>query len=451
MIDISIIWSEILNIITKKTSTVSYEMWFMKLQPYSINNGVLILISPLKNVKEILYTSDYKNILPESIKELNNPNINDYLIIMPDEVSKLNTIEIKKDYKEEESIYNNNLNKNYTFDNLVVGESNRIAKAAAFAVAENPGKEYNPLFIYGGVGLGKTHIINAIGNKIIENNSNIKIIYASTEQFVNDYIDSIRNNKNNDQSFKFREKYRNADILMLDDVQFLRGRDSSQEAVFHTINDLYLLKKQIILTSDRHPSELTFLEDRLRSRFQQGLNVSISSPDFETRVAIIQKKSFEKSFVFSKDIINFLAENITSNIREIEGALSKVIFYCKMNNKESADDLLLVKEALREELGGSNNIISLDTITDAVCSYFNVSKEAIKGNKKNKNIVRPRQIAVYLINEELAVPLISIGAYFGGRDHTTIIYARDKISEELKSDNLLKKQVNDIKNLIHRN
>ena len=238
---------------------------------------------------------------------------------------------------------------------------------------------------------------------------------------------------------------------MLDDVQFLKGKETSQEAVFHTFNDLYLLKKQIILTSDRHPTELTFLEDRLRSRFQSGLTVNISSPDFETRVAIIQKKSFEKNFVISKDIINFMAENITSNIREIEGALSKVIFYCKMNNKESADNLLLVKEALKEELGGSNNILSMDTITDAVCTYFGITKEQITGSKKNKNIVRPRQIAIYLIYEELALPLMTIGAHFGGRDHTTILYTRDKLSEELKNDNLLKKQINDIKNLIHKN
>lgn len=445
------IWDDILNIIINKTSTVSYEMWFTKLKPHSISDGNIILVTDLINVKNTINSKEYKHIITDAIKELNNPNINDYIIISSNEIEKIETSEIIKTKDKEDNVYNNNLNKNYTFENFVVGGSNNIAKAAAFSVAENPGGDYNPLFIYGGVGLGKTHIINAIGNKILEKNPSVKIIYASTEQFVNDYIDSIRNNKNNDQNFKFRDKYRNADILMLDDVQFLKGKETSQEAVFHTFNDLYLLKKQIILTSDRHPTELTFLEDRLRSRFQSGLTVNISSPDFETRVAIIQKKSFEKNFVISKDIINFMAENITSNIREIEGALSKVIFYCKMNNKESADNLLLVKEALKEELGGSNNILSMDTITDAVCTYFGITKEQITGSKKNKNIVRPRQIAIYLIYEELALPLMTIGAHFGGRDHTTILYTRDKLSEELKNDNLLKKQINDIKNLIHKN
>ena len=445
------IWDDILNIIINKTSTVSYEMWFTKLKPHSISDGNIILVTDLINVKNTINSKEYKHIITDAIKELNNPNINDYIIISSNEIEKIETSEIIKTKDKKNNVYNNNLNKNYTFENFVVGGSNNIAKAAAFSVAENPGGDYNPLFIYGGVGLGKTHIINAIGNKILEKNPSVKIIYASTEQFVNDYIDSIRNNKNNDQNFKFRDKYRNADILMLDDVQFLKGKETSQEAVFHTFNDLYLLKKQIILTSDRHPTELTFLEDRLRSRFQSGLTVNISSPDFETRVAIIQKKSFEKNFVISKDIINFMAENITSNIREIEGALSKVIFYCKMNNKESADNLLLVKEALKEELGGSNNILSMDTITDAVCTYFGITKEQITGSKKNKNIVRPRQIAIYLIYEELALPLMTIGAHFGGRDHTTILYTRDKLSEELKNDNLLKKQINDIKNLIHKN
>ena len=339
----------------------------------------------------------------------------------------------------------------YTFDNFVVGSSNNTARSAAFSVAQNPGNSFNPLFIYGGVGLGKTHILHAIGNYVLSKNKNVNIIYATTEQFVNDFIESMRNNKMSDKVFNFREKYRKADILMLDDVQFLIGKESSQEALFHTFNDLYQNKKQIVLTSDRHPRDLRDLEERLKSRFNSGLTVDISSPDLETRIAILQKKAYQKNFNISKNIIYFIAEKITSNIREIEGALSKVIFYCQLNNKDCADDLELVMQALKDDLDLSTHVLSMDTITDAVCAYYNISKEEIKGAKKTKNIAEARQIDIYLINDMLSVPLMSIGNYLGNRDHSTIIYARDKVTEQLKNDNRIKIVVKDIRNMIQKN
>ena len=293
--------------------------------------------------------------------------------------------------------------------------------------------------------------MHAIGNYVLSQNKNANIIYATTEQFVNDFIESMRNNKVSDKVFNFREKYRKADILMLDDVQFLIGKESSQEALFHTFNDLYQNKKQIVLTSDRHPRDLVSLEERLRSRFNSGLTVDISSPDLETRIAILQKKAYQKNFNISKNIIYFIAEKITSNIREIEGALSKVIFYCQLHNKDEADDLNLVMEALKDDLDSHSNILSLDTITDAVCAYYNITKDEIKGAKKTKNIAEARQIDIYLINDIISCPLMTIGNYLGNRYHSTIIYARDKVTDQLNNDNRIKLIVKDIRNMIEKN
>ena len=446
------IWKQILEEISKKVSAVSYDMWFSKLEPLDISFGKIILVTSLNSVKETLSKTTYKDNIMKSIKAIDNPMVTDFTIINEEEkdayLSKLNTntaIEDSTDYNAPK------FNEAYTFDNFVVGSSNNTAKSAAFSVAQNPGNSFNPLFIYGGVGLGKTHILHAIGNYVLSQNKNANIIYATTEQFVNDFIESMRNNKVSDKVFNFREKYRKADILMLDDVQFLIGKESSQEALFHTFNDLYQNKKQIVLTSDRHPRDLVSLEERLRSRFNSGLTVDISSPDLETRIAILQKKAYQKNFNISKNIIYFIAEKITSNIREIEGALSKVIFYCQLHNKDSADDLNLVMEALKDDLDSHSNVLSLDTITDAVCAYYNITKEEIKGAKKTKNIAEARQIDIYLINDMISCPLMTIGNYLGNRDHSTIIYARDKVTDQLKNDNRIKLVVKDIRNMIEKN
>ncbi len=446
------IWKQILEEISKKVAAVSYDMWFSKLEPLDISFGKIILVTNLNSIKDTLSKPIYRDKIMESIKTIDNPMVTDFTIINEDEkkeyLSKLNTNTVIED----SSQYNApKFNEAYTFDNFVVGSSNNTAKSAAFSVAQNPGNSFNPLFIYGGVGLGKTHILHAIGNYVLSQNKNANIIYATTEQFVNDFIESMRNNKVSDKVFNFREKYRKADILMLDDVQFLIGKESSQEALFHTFNDLYQNKKQIVLTSDRHPRELRDLEERLKSRFQSGLTADISTPDLETRIAILQKKAYQKNFNISKNIIYFIAEKITSNIREIEGALSKVIFYCQLNNKDCADDLNLVMQALKDDLDVSTHVLSLDTITDAVCAYYNITKDEIKGAKKTKNIAEARQIDIYLINDMLSVPLMSIGNYLGNRDHSTIIYARDKVTDQLKTDNRIKMVVKDIRNMIEKN
>lgn len=446
MEEIKKIWDILLLNISNKISTVSYDMWFKNLEPLTIAYDKLIIVAQLKSNKNTI-NNNYRNVILEELKKLNTL-INDFLIITPDEIPNYQS-KIEEAKQVEEKI-NNVVDPNFTFDTFVVGSSNQLAYAAAKAVANQPGTLHNPLFIYGGVGLGKTHIMHSIGNEILKNNKKANILYCTTEQFVNDYIDSIRTNKDNELNRKFREKYRNLDVLMLDDIQFLAGKMGTQEALFHTFNDLYQFKKQIVISSDRHPKELTFLEERLQSRFSCGLTVDISVPDLETRIAILQKKALFKNINLPINVVYFIAEKFENNIRELEGALNKVNFFCQLNGKEP-DNLDIIKEALKDDIDVTSNILSLDSIVDATCSYFNIKKQEVIGKKKLKQIVHARQIAIYLINDLLGVPLATIGSYFGGRDHTTIIYARDKIDEAMRTNNLIANQIKDIKNMIQKN
>lgn len=450
MEDCKKIWNELSIGISNNISTISYDMWFNSLEPLTVAYNKLIIVAKLKSTKQAIY-NNYRDLILSEIKKLNYSYITDFVIITPDEISVYeNQIqEDSEDLKKENIDSKSFFNSDFTFDKFVVGQSNQIVYAAAKAIANQPGTLHNPLFIYGGVGLGKTHIMHAIGNEILKNNKKAKIIYCTTEQFVNDFIDSIKNNKDNEQNRRFREKYRNVDVLMLDDIQFLAGKTGTQEALFHTFNDLYQFKKQIILSSDRHPKELTFLEERLQSRFASGLTVDISTPDLETRIAILQKKAFYKNVNLPIEVVYFIAEKIDSNIRELEGALQKVIFYCQLLGKEP-DNIDIIKEALKDDIDVTTHILSMDTIVDATCSYFNVKKQDIIGKKKLKQIVMARQIAIYLIYDMMGVPLATIGSYFGGKDHTTIIYARDKIEELIKSDNLVNSQIKDIRNMIQK-
>ena len=450
MEDCKKIWNELLIGISNKISTVSYDMWFNSLEPLTVAYNKLIVVAPLKSTKNTIY-NNYKDIILDEIKKLNYSYITDFVIITPDEVSVYeNQIQETKEETSDNNVDSKSFfNNDFVFDKFVVGQSNQVVYAAAKAIANQPGTLHNPLFIYGGVGLGKTHIMNAIGNEILKNNKKAKIIYCTTEQFVNDYIDSIKNNKDNEQNRRFREKYRNVDILMIDDVQFLAGKTGTQEALFHTFNDLYQFKKQIVLSSDRHPKELNFLEERLQSRFASGLTVDISTPDLETRIAILQKKAFYKNVNLPIEVVYFIAEKIDSNIRELEGALQKVIFYCQLLGKEP-DNIDIIKEALKDDIDVTTHILSMDTIVDATCSYFNVKKQDVIGKKKLKQIVMARQIAIYLIYDMMGVPLASIGSYFGGKDHTTVMYARDKIEDLIKTDNLVNNQIKDIRNMIQK-
>ncbi len=426
----------------------------MKLEPIFAKENRLILSTPFMNVKKTVEKS-YLNDIRVAMQEARSV-FNDVEIILNNQKEEYlkkareqegNLIFNETDNKKEEP---SQFIKHLTFDNFVVGSSNQYAAAAAMSVADSPGTVANPLFIYGGVGLGKTHLLHAIGNTIYKTRPDLRIIYVTAESFTNELIYSIRNGANAELNKEFREKYRNSDILMIDDIQFFIGKTSTQEALFHIFNALYNNDKQIILSSDRPIKELIHLEERLTSRFASGIVANIEPPSLETRIAILQKKAMFHKFQLSDEVLRYIAEKGNTNIRVLEGMLRNVIFYAKLNNK-SIDDIEFVKEALKDFTSDNNDTVTVAKIIDAACTYFNITRNEIIGKKKNKEIVFPRQIAIYIITEMLpAIPLATIGQSFSNRDHTTVIHARNKITEALKTDNKVKVQVNDVKALVLR-
>jgi len=331
------------------------------------------------------------------------------------------------------------LNPKYTFDTFVIGAGNRFAHAASLAVAEAPAKAYNPLFIYGGVGLGKTHLMHAIGHYVIEHNPGAKVVYLSSEKFTNEFINSIRDNK----ADHFREKYRNVDILLIDDIQFLAGKESTQEEFFHTFNALHEDMKQIIISSDRPPKEIPTLEDRLRSRFEWGLITDITPPDLETRIAILKKKARAEGLDMPNEVMLYIANQIDTNIRELEGALIRVVAYSSLINQDINVDL--AAEALKDIIPSSKpRSITIKDIQTIVGEHYHLKLEDFIAKKRTKSIAFPRQIAMYLSRELTDYSLPKIGEEFGGRDHTTVIHAHEKISKLLQSDVDLQQEIKEI-------
>ena len=440
-------WSEVLDIIEREVTAVSFDIWFKNLKPFDVS-GDLITLEAVSTSAKAQITKNYSNLLIYAINKV-FPEIKNFDII--DQEEKQNFEKNRNIEKKEEPkiVRENPFNKKYTFDNFVVGKSNQFVYAAAKRVAEDLGTKFNPFFIYGGVGLGKTHILHAIGNYCIENYPSLNVCYVTSNKFTNDYITSLTSG-GKELNLNFREKYRNVDVLMIDDIQFLENKQSTQEEFFHTFNELYQANKQIVIASDRNPKELTGLTDRLISRFQSGLIQDIQSPDFETRLAILRKKAQLEHYKISEEALVMIAEKVDSNIRELEGFLQKVCFYSQLLGKDetSASD---VTDSLKEVVE-QNKKTEPDTIISCICKYYNIKKEDIIGKKKTKEIVEPRQIAMYLMTEILPdIPLVSIGEIFGGRDHTTVIHARDKITESLKINSDLKTQINDLKTLINDN
>lgn len=448
MQELQIMWERVLSKLEMMTTAVSFDLWIRPLEVLEFKDyNTLILVASSTTAKNQLL-KNHKIQLQNAINEVFNDNINFEILDQneKDEYIKTNTPAKNQKVEEEGNKTNSNFNEKYTFDNFVVGKSNQFVYAAAKSVAENPGQKFNPLFIYGGVGLGKTHLLHAIGNYIKSAYPDKKIMYATCEKFTNDYIESLRANKDM-ANFEFREKYRNLDILMIDDIQFISNKTSTQEEFFHTFNDLYQRQKQIIIASDRPPKEIATLEERLRSRFTSGLIQDIQTPDFETRVAILRKKAQQEKYSIDDEVINFIAEKIDTNIREMEGILSKVFFFATLLGKKSAT-LEEAYEAMKENMDEIKEGLSPDMVIDTVCKYFNISKNDIVGKKKNKEIVEPRMICIYLICELLDLPLVAIGKKFGDRDHTTIMHARDKITEQIKTNNKIKVYITDIKDLL---
>ena len=348
------------------------------------------------------------------------------------------------------------LNPKYTFDTFVVGGNNNFAHAASLAVAESPGEVYNPLFIYGGVGLGKTHLMHSIAHFILEKNPKKKVLYVTSETFTNELIDALKNGKtsgNESAIVKFREKYRNNDVLLIDDIQFIIGKESTQEEFFHTFNHLHTSGKQIIISSDKPPRDIETLEARLRTRFEWGLIADISAPNYETRMAILQKKielDHLEKYNIPHDVLDYIATNIKTNIRELEGSLNKLIALYKLNSYQDPIDINLATRALKDIISSKNNrVVTPELILDIVADHFNISVADLKSNKRNAEIAIPRQIAMYFIRSMTDTSLKSIGVILGGKDHSTIKYGADKIAIEIKEDETLANTINIIKKKIN--
>ena len=335
-----------------------------------------------------------------------------------------------------------NLNEQYTFDKFVVSTNNALAFAVAKEVASGPGKKHNPLFIYGGVGLGKTHLAQAVGHEVRQQNPNIKIMYVSCETFTNDFISAIASRK----MAEFKKNYREVDILIVDDIQFLSSKEGSQEEFFHTFNSLHQNSRQIIMTADKPPQAIPALEGRLQSRFGGGMVVDIQPPNYETRIAILSEKCKEKGFILTDDVINYLAKNIHSNVRELEGGLNRLMVFCQFNSTPA--NLDLASSVLKDMITSSNKKLDTAEIISQVCKYFSITKEEIISGKRKKELVTPRQIAIYLIREQTNKSLPEIGKIMGGKDHTTIMHAEKKISDLLKIDSSIKESVENIRNIL---
>ena len=448
--DLKKLWDQTLTIIKAEMSEVSFNTWIKSCEPISISNDTIRISVPNSFTQDIL-EKRYKDLVANSIKSICSKLYKiEFLIasdIKSDETSKEDTPELKKNkdvlISDELST---TLNPKYTFDSFVIGNSNRFAHAASLAVAEAPAKAYNPLFIYGGVGLGKTHLMHAIGHYILDSNPNARVEYVSSEKFTNELINAIKDDKNEE----FRNKYRNVDVLLIDDIQFIAGKERTQEEFFHTFNALHDANKQIILSSDRPPKEIPTLEDRLRSRFEWGLIADIQVPDFETRMAILKKKADVEKLNVANEVMVYIATKIKSNIRELEGALIRIVAYSSLTNKEITVDL--ASEALKDIISkkqGKNITISI--IQDIVASYFNLRIEDLKSQRRTRNIAYPRQIAMYLSRKLTDMSLPKIGEEFGGRDHTTVIHAYEKISENLNTDESLQHTIEDITKKLTQN
>lgn len=446
MQELGSLWQAILEKLQMTVSNVSFIMWFKPLKVLDFSDNKLVISTNSTSAKNQILRN-HMDKLKEAVHDIMGEETEVEVLDQNEEISYIEKNGNKAKEKEVE-ITKNPFNAKYTFDNFVVGKSNQFVYAAARAVAEHPGEKFNPLFIYGGVGLGKTHLLHAVGNYLREFNPNLKIMYVTCEQFTNAYIESLSSPSKNKATFEFRSKFRNLDVLMIDDIQFIATRPSTQEEFFNTFNELYSANKQIIITSDRPPKDIKDLTDRLRSRMSMGLMQDIQSPDLETRIAILRKKSQLEKYVIDDDVIDYIAEHVDSNIRELEGTLSKVYFLANLMGKRSAT-MEEAMEALNSEAEEEKNEgLTPDSIIEGVCKYFEVTKEDILGKKKSKDVVEPRMIAIYLISDILEIPLVSIGKIFGGRDHTTIMHSRDKISDQMKSSHKMQTLVGEIRKLL---
>lgn len=452
-IDLQKIWQEILEKISQDSSVsmLAYDVWIKNLDILDIKENTIVLATPTKSAKEVLM-KQYKNKIISASNKVYSAITNLEIVIADSESEETAETKTSKNSErvyvskngasEQTPIESFHFNPKYTFDNFIVGGSNQLACAAAKAVAETPSSQMNPLFIYGGSGLGKTHLLHAIGNYVIEHKPNLNVVYVTTYKFTNDLIMAIQSNT----TAKFREIYSKADILIIDDIQALIGKPACQEQFFNLFNDLYQSGKQIVITCDKQPKELNPLEDRLRSRFEWGMLADIGMPDIETRIAILNKKAQIERYNVSKEVIEYIAEVATSNIREMEGFLSRTVFYSNLT-KNDVVTIDCAREALKNIATVDEETIDATKIIDIVCKFYNIKKEEVLARKRTKDVAEARQIAMYLISEYMSLPLESIGNIFG-KDHATVIYAKNKVIDDMKKSKKLEIQINDLKQMI---
>lgn len=429
------------DLLKDEVTKISYETWIKDLEIESAENGNIVLVANTVFQKDSIM-SRYYDLFKNTFRFLTNKEWDINVVLKSDDNAP---IEETSHLEQPPTSYispNSNLNPKYTFDTFVVGNNNRFAHAAALAVAEAPAKSYNPLFVYGGSGLGKTHLMHAIGNEVLRNNKTLNVLYVDSEKFTNQLINAIKDSKTE----QFKNKYRNIDVLLIDDIQFIAGKERIQEEFFHTFNSLHGSGKQIIISSDRPPKDIQLLEDRLKSRFEWGLIADISNPDYETRFAILKKKAQLDNIYIDDEILSNIATKIDSNIRELEGTLNRLIATSSLT--QTPITMEMAEKAINDVVTNKEKVLSYDLIQETVAKYFNITVNDLKGSRRSNDIALPRQIAMYLCRNIAQMSTNAIGACFGKRDHSTVLHACNKIDKDIKQDNNLKMVVDSVKNLI---
>jgi chromosomal replication initiator protein len=441
------LWQQVLSKIKTRLSKPSFDTWLKSTKATVFDQDLLVISAPNTFAKEWL-ESRYIKLISNTVFELFNRHVEIKITTegeesIPEQPVKPQAVQPEQEKIAKTANASHMLNPKYTFDTFVIGPGNRFAHAASLAVAELPAQAYNPLFLYGGVGLGKTHLMHAIGHYILEHHPGMKVLYISSEKFTNEFINAIRDNRGED----FRNKYRSIDILLIDDIQFLAGKEQTQEEFFHTFNSLHEERKQIIISSDRPPKEIPTLEERLRSRFEWGLITDIQPPDLETRIAILRKKAKAENLDIPNEALVYIANHIDTNIRELEGALIRVVAYSSLINEDITTHL--AAEALKDIIPSNQpKKITVEDIQRKVGEFYGLKVEDLTARKRTKSVAFPRQVAMYLCRELTDLSLPKIGENFGGRDHTTVIHAHEKIAQTMKTDQELYKIIQTLTNKI---
>jgi len=465
------IWQQVLPLLEKEVSILSYDVWIRTLEPLKILNEKLYVMAVSESGRDFV-SSRYLDLINRAVtmtsdliaevELVSKESIKDTALeraLIKDSEEMAALVEAKAITLEEKVLEKSNrpeegnsglksgdfmtIKPGYNFESFVVGKSNKLAYAASQSVANEPGTRYNPLFIYGGAGLGKTHLMHAIGNEIRINKPHLRVLFVSSERFVNDVIAYIGMSKD---GAALKEKYRSVDVLMVDDIQFISGKVATTEEIFHTFNALHGDGKQMVFTSDREPKDIPDIDDRLRSRFEWGFKADVQSPDLETRIAILKKKAQGLKANVSMEVLTAMAEAVKNNVREMEGLLNKVLMLAQL--EEEAASVELVKEAIKDYSDRGDDEISPDDIIEAVCKLFNLKRDDLLGKKKTREVVEPRQLCMYCMTEMLDLPLVAIGKIFGGRDHATVLYSKNRIADKAKMIGKTRSHIEDIKNLV---